>query len=306
VSTGRGNSFWAEKLEHVDAENNRHIVLGMARDSSSDQLAVPKLESRLRVTRAASAVLSLFLLAACSGSSDPAPQSTPLTRTPRTTPAPLGAAHFGDVARSAEQSIVVVLGRGCGAATGTGFVVARSYVVTAAHVVAGRDEVLVGELHRQRWNPAITVLYDPRLDVSILRVERPLRGHPLTLAPKVVPPGTDTVGLGYHTNRLRRHTDVVKVETRLAGPDIYGDGSFVHEIYALDGRMKPGESGGPVLTSDERVAGMQFASARGHPIHYAVTSRSMLADVQTAIGATVPSSTGRCQRSQRLPWLHLH
>ena len=52
---------------------------------------------------------------------------------------------------------------------GSGFVIADGYVVTNAHVVAGMDEPLVsgapdGDV------PAVTILFDPDLDLAVLRV----------------------------------------------------------------------------------------------------------------------------------------
>ena len=50
----------------------------------------------------------------------------------------------------------------------------------------------------------------------------------------------------------------------------------MREIYALRGRVKPGNSGGPLLAPDGRVYGVVFAAAADRSdIGYALTAREV-------------------------------
>src|SRR5207245_11152075 len=89
------------------------------------------------------------------------------------------------IARKAEGSTVRIVGEGCGEIhEGSGFVVSPNYVVTNAHVVAG---VHFPEIQQQNGpsEPARVVLFNPRLDMAILRAaESP--GPVLPVAPRAV------------------------------------------------------------------------------------------------------------------------
>ena len=45
------------------------------------------------------------------------------------------------------------------------------------------------------------------------------------------------------------------------GSDIYGNGHVIRDIYAVRGRVQPGNSGGPALSSEGHVIGVVFARA---------------------------------------------
>ena len=90
-------------------------------------------------------------------------------------PAPAGPVRGpsrGDVAALAHRvagSTVRVVGDACGGLQeGSGFVVARHYVITNAHVVAGVASPQVQEQNAGS-QPARAVLFDPSMDVAVLR-----------------------------------------------------------------------------------------------------------------------------------------
>ena len=75
------------------------------------------------------------------------------------------------LARAAIESTVKVSAAACGyESTGTGFAVAREYVVTNAHVVAGAGRHVKVRDSAGRLHDALPVLFDPKLDVAVLRV----------------------------------------------------------------------------------------------------------------------------------------
>lgn len=49
------------------------------------------------------------------------------------------------------------------------------------------------------------------------------------------------------------------------GENIYGDDDVVREILSLRGTVQPGNSGGPLLTTDGKVAGTIFARSTSQP-----------------------------------------
>ena len=53
----------------------------------------------------------------------------------------------------------------------------------------------------------------------------------------------------------------VRSETQLKSPDIYGDGSVLRSVYSLRGLIRPGNSGGPIVTTQGNVAGVIFAAS---------------------------------------------
>ena len=78
-------------------------------------------------------------------------------------------------------------------------------------------------------------------------------------------------------------------------PDIYDSGSVSREIYALDARVAPGNSGGPVLTAGGDAAGVVFARADdGTDVGYAVTSGVLAPLAEQASALVEPVSTGSC------------
>jgi uncharacterized membrane protein required for colicin V production len=108
------------------------------------------------------------------------------------------------VAKAALASTMKVTAGACGyTSTGTGFAVARDYVVTNAHVVAGADKRSVkvldtgGDLH-----DAVTVLFDPSLDIAVLHVAG-LDANALRFATAEPDRGTVGATLGYHPAYVR-------------------------------------------------------------------------------------------------------
>ncbi|MCW2666854.1 MAG: Colicin production protein [Frankiales bacterium] len=177
---------------------------------------------------------------------------------------------------------------------GTGFVYARNRVMTNAHVVAGvRDpEVQVGD----RQLKATVVVFDPQRDIAVLRVPD-LGLAPLQFAPEAADPGDDAIIVGYPNNGPFR-ADAARISgtQRARGPDIYRrDEQVVRQIYALRGRVRPGNSGGPLLDLQGRVYGVVFAAAADRrDIGYALTAREVAGDARLGIARSTPVSTQSC------------
>ena len=78
-------------------------------------------------------------------------------------------------------------------------------------------------------------------------------------------------------------------------PDIYGDSMALRDIYALAAPVRPGNSGGPLLTSDGAVGGVVFARAEADAERgYAMTTVELEPVVSGAAGWSEAVSTGPC------------
>jgi S1-C subfamily serine protease len=141
-------------------------------------------------------------------------------------------------------------------------VAAKDTIVTNAHVVAGESDTTVQQEGGPAGLPAQVVDFDPHDDVAVLRVAG-LNASPLPLAadPK---PGTAVAILGYpldgpfdaQPGRIGQ-TQVATTE------DAYGNGPVSRSILSLRGLVRPGNSGGPLVSASGQVEGTVFAALTG-------------------------------------------
>ncbi len=176
--------------------------------------------------------------------------------------------------------------------TGSGFVVADDRVVTNAHVVAGVGTPRV-EVAGEPARDGRVVYFDPVDDLAVIAVD--LDAQPLRLAAELAP-GDGGVVQGYpHGGPFRTSPAGVAATGPMVVPDIYGESSAQRAVYALQARIEPGNSGGPLLTPAGEVAGVVFARDEvREDVGYAMTTAE-LAPVVDALGSVGDAvSTGRC------------
>lgn len=197
---------------------------------------------------------------------------------------------------AAEASVVKVRGtNGCGGGVeGTGFFYAPGRLMTNAHVVAGvtRPEVEVGGSSVT----ASVVLYDPDLDIAVLSL--PDTGaFPLAFDTGVEPRDPVAV-LGYpEDGPYDVESGRIRSEQRLRSPDIYGEGTVIRQVFSLRALIRPGNSGGPIVTSAGDVAGMVFAASVSDPdTGYALTADQVAESAAEGQAAVAPVDTGTCVR----------
>ena len=192
-------------------------------------------------------------------------------------------------ARTAEPSVVRVLGTACGLSIqGSGWVGRPGLVVTNAHVVAGQDDTTVQAPGSDRLS-AQAVVFDPRNDVAVLRVEG-LSARPLKL---VDPEMGDPVAiLGYPENGPFTAVPARMGPTgTLLTEDAYGRGPVARRVTSLRGRVRRGNSGGPAVNRLGEVESTVFAARTGSDGGYGVPPDI----VRTALTrARVRVSTGAC------------
>jgi uncharacterized membrane protein required for colicin V production len=198
-----------------------------------------------------------------------------------------------DVER-AEDSVLKVRGTNeCGRGVeGSGFLYEPNRLMTNAHVVAGVDdpEVIMGD----DSVPAEVVYYNPDIDVAVLALDS---GETPTLEFDTDAKAQQGVAiLGYpqdgpfHVEPAR-----IRAEQRLRSPNIYGDGAVIREVYSLRGQILPGNSGGPIVTSAGKVAGVVFAaSVTDHDTGYALTATQVGGSAAAGVSSSSEVSTGGC------------
>lgn len=191
-------------------------------------------------------------------------------------------------------SVVKVEGGACGQVQeGSGFAVAPGMVVTNAHVVAGVQRPVV--IDRVSSHRAATILFDPALDVAVLQVPG-LDVPPLTFASAPAGRGTEGVIMGYPGGGpFAAGPAVVLSRVDAMGRDIYGRSLITRAVYYLNGVVRPGNSGGPLVRADGTVVGVVFARSVADPnIAYALTSDEVARRVATAVAGAAPVGTGSC------------
>jgi S1-C subfamily serine protease len=81
------------------------------------------------------------------------------------------------------------------------------------------------------------------------------------------------------------------------GRDIYGRATVERDMYELQAKVRPGNSGGPFVLPDGEVAGVIFAaSTTDNQIGYAIVSTEVIRKLQAAQGKTAAVSTKGCAR----------
>ncbi|HZO67835.1 MAG TPA: MarP family serine protease [Kribbellaceae bacterium] len=175
---------------------------------------------------------------------------------------------------------------------GSGFVYAPQRVMTNAHVVAGVDNPTV-EIDGKEYESTV-VHYDPAVDIAVLFVPQ-LSVQPLRLDPSGRAEATAVV-LGYPENGpFDAEPARIRSEERLRGPDIYGDRTVTRETFSIWASVRPGNSGGPLISSRGTVYGVVFAaSVEDDRTGYVLTADQVAPGAAVGALATEEVSTGPC------------
>ncbi|MET7382569.1 MarP family serine protease [Streptomyces sp. NPDC005526] len=175
---------------------------------------------------------------------------------------------------------------------GSGFVYAPQHVMTNAHVVAGIDAPSVRIGGVGRWYQSRVVLFDPNRDVAVLYVPR--LHAPVLRFDGTARHGDTAVVAGYpQGGDLNLQAATVAGRIRATGQNIYSDTTVTREIYSIRSTVRPGNSGGPLLTPGGRVYGVVFArSTSDGETGYVLTAAEVASDARRAADATAPVDTG--------------
>ncbi|WP_420037860.1 MarP family serine protease [Streptomyces sp. cg28] len=206
---------------------------------------------------------------------------------------PSGDSVTAAATRSATRSTVKVEGSaGTQGREGSGFVYASQHVMTNAHVVAGIDDPTVRVGGVGRAYSARVVFFDPDKDVAVLYV--PGLDAPVLKFDDGASRGDAAVVAGYPQNGgLDLQAATVADTIDASGQDIYGQGSVTRQIYSIRSTVRPGNSGGPLLTTSGEVYGVVFArSTTDAGTGYVLTADEVSGDAARAASATSPVDTG--------------
>ena len=182
----------------------------------------------------------------------------------------------------------------CGrSTTGSGFVIAPDRVVTNAHVVAGVETPVV-ELPGIGAREGRIVYFDGTDDLAVIAVD----DLGVAALPTVsrLEPGAAAVVQGYPLGGPFSSIRATVLSSGSAPvPDIYDDAWNPRDIYSLQSPVRPGNSGGPLLTGDGEVAGVVFARGENDPERgYAMMTGELEPVVAQASSLTSAVSSGPC------------
>jgi S1-C subfamily serine protease len=207
-------------------------------------------------------------------------------------PAPRSVLRDPEV-QKAELSVFKIRGNNrCGEGIeGSGFLYSPHRLMTNAHVVAGVTDpkVRVGT----RDLDATVVYYNSDIDVAVLDVD--ING-PVVHFDHSGAAKDPAVILGYpNDGPFDAEPARIRAEQRLRSPDIYGRGTVTRDVFSLRGLVRPGNSGGPLVSRGGDVLGVIFAaSVSDKQTGYALTADQVADAAARGLQATGRVSSGNC------------
>jgi S1-C subfamily serine protease len=213
---------------------------------------------------------------------------------PAALPVPGSSAVTVPAVSDAAQAVVKVTSLGCGGlVTGSGFSIGGGYVVTNAHVVSGTSNHRVLTPSGDDL-PATVVYFDPARDFALLNVSG-LTGTGLGFAS--ASRGTDGAVIGYPGGGPEKiEPAVIDGAVEAQGRDIYSANAVTRQVYVISGRVRPGNSGGPLVDLQGNVLGIVFATSATDPNQaYVLTDDEIAPDVRDVRGRrSIDTSRFRC------------
>lgn len=195
--------------------------------------------------------------------------------------------------QQAELSVFKIRGNtSCGdGIEGSGFLYSPHRLMTNAHVVAGVTDpkVRVGT----RNLSARVVYYNSSIDIAVLDVAIDGPVVHFDSSGKAKDPG---VVLGYpNDGPFDAEPARIRAAQRLRSPDIYGRGTVTRDVFSLRSLIRPGNSGGPLVSESGKVLGVIFAaSVSDKQTGYALTASQVASAAADGLSATDTVSSGGC------------
>jgi S1-C subfamily serine protease len=208
-------------------------------------------------------------------------------------PPPAKIASDPEVAAAAESVLKIHGENSCGSGVeGTGFFYSPDRVMTNAHVIAG---VTTPRLVTEDGEVDTTVVYyNADIDVAVLRVDGLSRPH--LSFDQEAGAGDPGAVLGYPQDGPYDVQGArIRAEQRLQSRDIYGEDMVVREVYSVRSDIRPGNSGGPMVSPEGKVLGVVFAaSVSDKSTGYVLTADQVGEAAAQGITNEEPVSSGRC------------
>jgi S1-C subfamily serine protease len=164
--------------------------------------------------------------------------------------------------------------------------------MTNAHVVAGVDEPEV--VINDSTVSAQVVYYNPELDIAVLELDT--SGVPTLGFDREAQERDGVAILGYpQDGPYNVQPGRIRSEQRLRSPNIYGEGTVIREVFSLRGLVRPGNSGGPIVSSAGDVVGVVFAaSVTDRDTGYALTADQVARSATVGLSSDDAVPTGEC------------
>lgn len=108
--------------------------------------------------------------------------------------------------------------------------------------------------------------------------------------------GDDAVVVGFPNDGPFKVSPArVRSIVRASGEDIYGNEGAIREVYSLYVKVRPGNSGGPVLDPAGNVVGVVFAKSLDDPdTGYALTMDEARGAIEAGAAKSAKVSSGDC------------
>ena len=198
-----------------------------------------------------------------------------------------------DIQRASRSVFKIRSSNRCGAGVeGTGFLYAPGKLMTNAHVVAGVTEPLVQV--GDKTVRGTVVHYNSDVDVAVVDV--PGLDGPVVRFDLGGKEGQQGAVLGFpQDGPFDAQQARIRSNQRLRSPDIYGNGVVTRRVFALRGLIRPGNSGGPLVSTEGRVLGVVFAaSVSDRQTGYALTSDQVRRAAARGLEGEKRVSSGNC------------
>ena len=198
-----------------------------------------------------------------------------------------------DIRQAAKSVYKIRSNNRCGnGVEGTGFLYAPHKLMTNAHVVAGVTEPMVQVGNRTL--KGTVVHYNPDVDVAVIDV--PALDGPTVRFDLRGQERQQGAVLGYpQDGPFDAQQARIRSNQRLRSPDIYGDGTITRRVFSLRGLIRPGNSGGPLVSTQGRVLGVVFAaSVSDRQTGYALTAEQVRRAAAVGLQSSDKVSSGNC------------
>jgi S1-C subfamily serine protease len=155
---------------------------------------------------------------------------------------------------------------------GSGIEIEPGVVLTAAHVLKGADEIVVGNADRTTTGRIIA--FDPAMDLALVQLADPIGDAvPLAVLSEIAEDdveGVDGVAYVMRDGGIVEIPVTVRRKINLRTEDIYIDGEYDRPAWELEAATKAGDSGGAVVVDGHVVGVLSLRSNRYESRAYAI------------------------------------